>query len=247
MRRLIIADVHGILPAFEAVLAHAGHWDEVLFLGDIAECGPDPAACVDLLRSLHPRAIRGNHDEYTIARIDTKVDLTPPVDWGDWTYAQLSGDQLAYLAGRPSELWLDSCGRRTHVIHSVPGKPYLHPSMSDADLEDYFRDVPGEAVYCGHSHKLIDRVVNGRRYVCFRSVGQARDRDTRAGYAIEENGELTHFSVEYDVEPVARAIERIGLEKSFARRYADFTRTAYDRVWSREECVQYCAPDSGQE
>ena len=235
MRRLFIADVHGNLPAFRAALEAAGAVDEIVFLGDVTEFGPRPSECVDLLRSLNAKAILGNHDQSTLSRVGKELRLGPPVDWCDWVCAQLRDDQIEFLASLPTDLWIDSCGRHTHVIHYIPGNPYLRPSMTDGELTDYFTDVPGEAVYCGHSHKLVDRVVGDRRFVCFRSIGQCRDRDYRAGYAIEEDGVLRHFRAEYDVASVVRDIMRIGMDESFARRYSQFISTGYDREWSRSD------------
>ena len=63
MRRLILTDVHAVLPALEAVIKDAGSVAEVIFLGDLVAFGPHPADCVELMASLDPIGVRGNHDQ----------------------------------------------------------------------------------------------------------------------------------------------------------------------------------------
>jgi len=237
VKRLIIADVHANLPAFEAVFRAAGPVDEIVFLGDVVGYGPHPAECVDLLRRIEARAILGNHD------IDILADptLEPPGPdahsmWRHRSYLRLNPSQRAYLASLPHSLTLTSNGQCVEVIHNTPSRKYLHPAMPDEMLVDSFREVPGSVVYCGHSHRLIDRVVDGRRLVCFRAVGQARDGDPRAGYAVERDGVLEHRRVEYDVDRVARDTRRMGLPEPFISRWIRFLRTGSDPEWSREYC-----------
>ena len=234
MRRLFLADVHANLPAFEAVLNDAGPFDEAVFLGDIVDCGPHPAECVALLADIGARCIVGNHDEGVLTAGAVPGRYQEHVDWQRWTYDRLSASQRAYIASFPKTRCITSCGRQVLLIHQVAGAPYLHESMTDEQVARHFSSVEGAAVYTGHSHRLIDRTVRGERYVCFRAVGQHRDRDTRAGYAVEEDGVLHHRTVAYDVERVARDTERIGLEPEFTARFAAFVRTAHDSEWSRD-------------
>ncbi|MBU4201034.1 MAG: metallophosphatase family protein [Verrucomicrobia bacterium] len=233
MKRLFIADVHANLPAFEAVLRDAGTVDETIFLGDILDFGPHPAACVDRLQRLNARAILGNHDLAILAREGNPVMPSDFLDWGEWTYGRLTPAQLRYLRSLPRELNIESCGLQTTVIHQLPSAPYLYPTMSDDILAHFLGDVPGRAVYCGHCHYLIDRALNGRRLVCFPPVGQSRNGDPRAGYAIEEDGRLQFRFVRYDIETVVADIKKIGLPELFCERWIRFLRTGFDQEWSR--------------
>jgi len=235
MKRLLIADIHANLPAFEAVLRDAGSVDEIVFLGDVVGYGPHPSECVDLLQHIGARAILGNHD------LDILSDPTlgpPGFDahsiWRHWSYLELTSSQRNYLASLPGGITIASDEQRVEVIHNTPSKRYLHPAMPDELLAEQFRDVPGKIIYFGHSHSLIDRVVHGRRLVCLRAVGQARDGDPRAGYAIEREGILEHRSVAYDVACVVRDLSKIGLPEPFLARWIEFLRTGFDPEWSRE-------------
>ena len=117
MRRLWVSDVHANLPAFEAVLRDAGPVDEVVFLGDIVGCGPHPAACVDLLRGLGPRAILGNHDAAVLAVGDRPRERSAHVVWDEWTFDQLEGSQRSFLEGLPEQLTISFCGLEASTLH----------------------------------------------------------------------------------------------------------------------------------
>ncbi|MGM0494150.1 MAG: metallophosphoesterase family protein [Armatimonadota bacterium] len=233
MRRLLIADVHANLPAFEAVLRDAGRVDELIFLGDIVGFGPHPAECVDLLQSTSARAIAGNHDRNVLRVSDRSVARGEPVNWPRWTRRQLTDAQLAYLASLPERMVMGAAGSTIHLIHHPPGAPYLHPQMPESEFARHFRALAGDTVFFAHSHRVIDRTVGGRRLVCVPSVGQPRDGDPRAGYALESEGELSFHRVAYDVEAAVAEVRSIGLSPAFTSRWVEFMRTGFDDEWSR--------------
>jgi len=234
MRRLWIADVHANLPAFEAVLADAGAVDDIVFLGDIVGCGPHPSACVDLLRQLKAKAILGNHDISVLAVMGHAARRSNPVAWDEWTFDQLNESQVSYLQTLPSELTIPFRGANAKAIHHPPGVPYLYPAMPDSVLAKHLQTVSDPVVFCGHSHRQIDRTVNGCRYVCIPPVGQSRNGDARSGYAVENNGTLVFRFVPYDIERVVADIQRIGLADEYCQRWITFLRTGFDVEWSRE-------------
>ncbi|MGI5818221.1 MAG: metallophosphoesterase family protein [Armatimonadota bacterium] len=232
MRRLLIADVHANLPALDAVLRDAGPVDEVLFLGDIVGYGPHPAQCVDLLQRLGALAVAGNHDREVLQRRLLEAPCEP-VTWLRWTAGRLTDAHLAYIAGLPRERRISTGIGEILALHHPSGAPYLHPDMPDAELARYFAAASAPIVLLGHSHRLIDRLVGGRRLVCLPAVGQPRDGDPRAGYALESGGELSFHRVEYDVESVVADVREIGLDATFTARWVAFMRTAFDPEWSR--------------
>ncbi len=105
--------------------------------------------------------------------------------------------------------------------------------MPDAVLARHCGSAPGPFVIFGHSHYLIDRVVAGRRIVCLPAIGQPRDGDPRAGYALQEAGRLSFHRVRYDVEAVVADVCAIGLDATFTARWGQFLRTGHDDEWSR--------------
>ncbi len=215
MTRLWLADVHANLPAFEAVLEDAGEVDEVVFLGDVVGYGPHPAACVERLMSLGARAVLGNHDTAVLAWRERAAAPAAPLNWDQWTLGQLGLAYVAYLAALPETLSLSACGLSTVARHQLPGAPYLHPAMPD--------DVLGTHM-----------AGSGRRLICLPAVGQPRNGDPRAGYALEHGGGLTFHFVAYDVARVLVDLERIGLPEAFLQRWTNFVRTGFDVEWSRE-------------
>jgi predicted phosphodiesterase len=234
MTRLWLADVHANLPALEAVLADAGTVDEIIFLGDMVGCGPHPAECVAILMELAPRAVLGNHDAAVLGREDSDPEPNSGVDWDLWTLHRLDESQRAYLRALPETLTVTRCGLEATIRHQLPATTYLHPAMPDDVLLPYLQNLPQPLTVCGHSHRAMDRTVGGRRLLCLPGVGQPRNGDPRAGYALERQGEVSFHFVAYDVERVVADVLEIGLDEAFCRRWVNFVRTASDPDWSRE-------------
>lgn len=233
-RRLFIADVHANLPAFEAVLQVVGAVDEVIFLGDIVGYGPHPAECIDLLQGMDALAIAGNHDLEVLA-VSPRPDAPgEPVNWLQWTRRQVSDTQMAFLGALPTELSVGAGGAEMQIVHHPPGAPYLHPQMPDSVLVEQCASVAGATVVFGHSHRSFDREVAGRRLICVPSVGQPRDADPRASYALESGGQFSFHRVPYDVEVTAKDVRAIGLDPDFTERWCSFVRTGHDAEWSRD-------------
>jgi predicted phosphodiesterase len=201
-------DIHGSLPALEAVLedAAAAGADAYLLGGDYGAWGPHPLECLDRLRALsHTTWIRGNGERWT---------RDPPLDRPDVVEA---------LRERPSgygteEGWLYSLQER--VV--LDGVLYVHGSpLSDvesfpaevSDDDDRMLDgVSNCTVVFGHSHLQFRREgPNGTTLVNPGSVGMPLDGDVRAAYAIRgDDGEFELRRVEYDVERAAAAYEALG-------------------------------------
>jgi predicted phosphodiesterase len=151
MRCAIISDIHGNLDALQTVLADAGEVDALWCLGDLVGYGPEPNACVDLLRNRGAVCVAGNHDWAAIGKMDT-ADFNPEAsEAARWTGAQLSPENLAYLEGLPTQLVTGEAGEFT-LVHGSPRDPvweYL-THLSAARLNfSYF-----QTHYClvGHTH-----------------------------------------------------------------------------------------------
>jgi len=226
---LVISDIHSNLEAFRAVLEDAGPVDEVWCLGDVVGYGPDPNACVELLRSLPHRCIAGNHDWATLGRLDLGDFNQDARAANLWNRSQLTPDNLGYLEALPEKLVE---GEFT-LVHGSPRRSvweyilYCSTAQSNAG---YF-DTP----YCfvGHTHTPVifrlDTEGNGdaceplaprydellhlgseRLIINPGSVGQPRDGDPRAGYALLDLEEHTvqHRRVAYPVaQTQAKMIE----------------------------------------
>ena len=227
MRRLIFTDVHANQPAMEAVLKDAGQWDEALFLGDIIGWGPHPKQCVELLYDMNAVRVLGNHDLSCCVRRSNWI-------WDAWTYDQLSDSMRQWVLDCPERYATCFADKKTVLMHRAAGTSvYLNPSIAPATMAAAFGESDADILLCGHSHHGIERLWQGKQYLCIRAVGQMRDGDPKTGYTIEEDGRFVHYRVPYDVERVVYDLNAVGLEEEFKNRWSAFLRTAYDVDWSR--------------
>lgn len=235
MRTLVLADIHGNLPAFQAVLAAAGRWDRVLFLGDVASFGPHPGPCADLLRSLDPICVMGNHD-LLVAEPEAKRG-----GFDAWTRTQMTPEQLRWLASFPHTARPE---QGVVAVHSADdGRDDLLPGVPPERLKDAFAPVTDgntRMVLFGHYHHGVDAEADGVAYHCVRAVGQPRDGDVRAGYAILEDGVLRQYRVEYDLAGLLRDTEeKIDcLKEPFRQTWLDMVRSGRsEAIFGREEAL----------
>ncbi len=193
MKTLVLSDIHANEPALKAVLQDVGHYDRIVFLGDLANFGPHPIQCVEILKKLNPICIMGNHDEQIVSE-------DPRSSWDKWSRKQLSDAQLKWLSSFENSHILDGHILLVHGSYSVNYD--ILPNTSDEDIKIAFKHLLTpeiDQVWFGHYHYQIDRIINGVEYHCIRPVGHHRDKDTRASYYIYEDGILSHKKVAYNV------------------------------------------------
>jgi len=228
MRCLVLSDIHSNLEAFETVLDHAGAVDQIWCLGDVVGYGPDPNGCVELLRSRPHLCIAGNHDWATLGKLDLR-DFNPDAREANmWNRKQLTPGNLAYLEDLPESLVE---GQFT-LIHGSPRHPIweyvIYASTAEINFDHF------ETSYClvGHTHSpviFVQAEGNGSKVKEIQppvdepvalgperlilnpgSVGQPRDGDPRASYAILDDEAMTieYHRVSYPVEETqAKMIE----------------------------------------
>ena len=243
MRYLILSDIHSNLDALDAVLAAApaGTWDRVVVLGDLVGYGADPNAVVDRVRALDPLAvIRGNHDKACCGIEDASNFNQVARIAATWTEDHLTPSNRAYLRDLPAgPVVIDD---RVEICH---GSPYDEDHYI-FDTEDARRALEaGDRQLClfGHTHLPVvfrrsgdtydgflpegdDTALalqEGVRYVVNPgSVGQPRDGDPRAAFAVYDTDgpTLTLRRVPYAVDAAQRRILGAGLPASLANRLA---------------------------
>jgi predicted phosphodiesterase len=239
MRLAILADIHGNLEAFQAVLADLEQTgaDVLGSLGDLVGYGPDPEACVCLARELGISGVMGNH-ELALADAAQMEWFNPTARKSlMWTRTMLSQESLAYLAGLPLFLVQDD----SRLVHGVPPESatmYCVQLNSD-DLTLRMNSIQQSICFVGHTHKLglvrvqddaVQRLPlgqgphqledNARYLVNAGAVGQPRDGDNRAKYIIHDEGAATlevRF-VEYDIPLTMQKIRERGLPEFNATR-----------------------------
>ena len=201
-----MSDIHGNLPALEAVLADVEREDvgAIVVPGDSIS-GPWPAEVFDLLAAVGARIVRGNADRLDeVRRFDN--------DQGAWNEERLGAGRLATVAAWPLTLELDIGGLgRVLVCHSTPvsDDPIYTRLTPDDELIALFGPVEANVLVCGHTHMQYDRrLFSGLRIVNPGSVGLPYEGRRGAFWALlGPDVEFRH--TEYDVESTVRAIRAL--------------------------------------
>jgi len=180
-------DVHGNLPALEAVLTEVDA-DLVLVGGDVA-AGPWPSETLERLRALGDRArfIRGNADRVLAEPPTPEREGGPPAEVIEWTRSRLCGEQLEFLAGLPQTAALDVDGLGPVLFcHATPrsDEEVLTRISPDERWLDALAGVAEPVVVCGHTHVQFDRRLGDVRLVNAGSVGMPYEREPGAYWAL---------------------------------------------------------------
>jgi putative phosphoesterase len=211
MRIAALYDIHGNLPALEAVLAEVDEIgpDLVLVGGDVV-LGPFPRETFDRLTGLSERTrfIRGNTDRMLLEEVPNLDDPPPWSDRHAWTRAQLTEEQRQFLA-TPSDtavIEVDGLGA-VLFCHGSPrsDEEIITRATPPERLSDILAGVQHRVVVCGHTHVQFDRVVGGIRVVNAGSIGMPYEDELGAYWALlGEDVELRRTA--YDVEQAASLI-----------------------------------------
>lgn len=228
MRILVISDIHSNLTALDTVLKSAGSYDTVWCLGDLVGYGPDPNEVIERVRGLpNLVCIRGNHDAATIGEVDQQTFNHEAGLAISWTKRVLNADSKEYLLSLPEKLII---GEVT-LVHGSPRNPvwdYVMDALTAIQMFPYFDT---RLCMLGHTHvpahwkeeeadptlrPVLDyrkQHIHSRAILNPGSVGQPRDHDARASFAMFNPDDLTWElrRVNYDIESVQKRIKRSGL------------------------------------
>jgi putative phosphoesterase len=222
----VLSDIHGVLPALEAVLGEpdVAAADLVVLTGDLA-AGPQPAETIDALRDLGDRAVwvRGNADRELVAyRTGEQSSIPDPI--APWAAEQLRPDQLDLLAGLPLSAILEIGGLGSVVFcHATPRddeEVVLVDSRPDRWTEVFAGlDTSVRAVVCGHTHMPFTRLADRRLVVNPGSVGMPYG-GAGAHWALLGPGVELRVTT-FDID---KACDRIAAESGYseAREWADY-------------------------
>lgn len=214
----LISDVHANLPALEAVLDDMPAVDRVVCAGDVIGYNPWPAECVERVRDVASATVRGNHDR--MVETPERYRANRMAEAGlEHAKESLSDDQLAWLRGLPRAETF--AGDRYLLVHSHPAAEredaYVYPEeFSTLDRHMGERD----GIVLGHTHVQGKRSVAGGLVINPGSVGQPRDGDPDAAYALLDTqaNEVDLRRVTYDIDRVSEAIVDADLPNRTAER-----------------------------
>jgi predicted phosphodiesterase len=244
VRYLILSDMHANWDAFETVLRRARrkHFDAVLVLGDLVGYGAAPNQVVEAVRRLGPRlyTVRGNHDK-VVAGIDSGANFNQTaLAAAQWTTTRLAPANLRYVRDLPrGPIQIE---KGLAICHGSPLDEDTYV-FSDVDAWEIFSSFPMPVTFFGHTHipslfSLEGRLLGvralrgrtgtlqlhpeGRYLVNPGSIGQPRDRDSRAAYMTydSERRLVRWHRIEYPIDEAQRRIRKAGLPGSLADRLA---------------------------
>jgi len=235
LRYGIFGDIHGNLDAFQSVLAEMEKLDiqEYLCMGDIVGYGADPEACVKIVRELGALTIAGNHDHAVLGHLDIAYFNQYAREAALWTRAHLSQESMDWLRQRPFVEHLEDFT----IVHGSLQAPELFNYVTTIkDAEFNFRLMDKTILFLGHSHQplaffytdpmtyTMDPTIpidpESKAIVNVGSVGQPRDEDPRAAFALydDDANQVVIHRVEYDIDRAAGKILEAGLPQALALR-----------------------------
>jgi putative phosphoesterase len=224
MRYLVLSDIHANLEAFEAVLAASQKipHDRLLVLGDLVGYGADPNAVVERVRTLAPHGlIRGNHDKVGSGLESAEGFNAVARSAIRWTYDTLTPANREWLAQLPAgPVVVDD------LIEICHGTPFDEDAYVFDDLDALRALHASERPLClfGHTHVQIGYELSDgvRQLLNPGSVGQPRDGDPRAGFAVVDTDarSSTIHRIEYPIERAQARIVEEGLPDVLAQRLA---------------------------
>lgn len=217
-RLAILADVHGNLPALDAVLDDiaAQGVDEVLAGGDLVGRGPQGSAVVQRIRALGYESIGGNHEDYLLAfrRGEVPADWRTTEEWAAsrWMAAELDEDDAAYIEALPFSLARPGL----RLVHGTvqSNRQGIGPWTDDGALRRQLGRVEERWLVCAHTHRPLVRELDEGTVVNVGSVGLPFNGDRRAQYAIFEGGgdgwRVELRQVAYDLDEIFRIYQTSG-------------------------------------
>lgn len=209
-----LADVHGNLPALQAVLGTMPVVDALVCAGDLVGYYADVNEVCAMLRQAGAHVIRGNHDAYVIGELVPDADRRAAYRT-DWTRERLSPENRAWLAVLPVELRFRYGTTELVVRHASPWdeETYLYPDsprLPEIDLQ------AGEIRLFGHTHHSLWRQCGLGWVLNPGSVGQPRDYNPEPAFAVldTETQRATLHRAAYDVTSYQRRLRNMGWDEA---------------------------------
>lgn len=238
MRVVIVSDIHSNIVALETVLEAAGQYDALWCLGDTIGYGPRPNECIAAVMAHSTVAIGGNHDLACLGKVDL-TDFNPEARRANiWNGEQLTPEHRAWLEELPIETRIDE---RFVAAHGSPREPVWEYLIQPEQAIENFPLFDTQVCLIGHSHiqlgfrlrpngicerwlpeagETLDLGTTERFFINPGSVGQPRDQNPRAAYAIldTETGSIEFQRVAYDIAKTQQQMREVGLPTVLIRR-----------------------------
>lgn len=227
MRLAFLSDIHSNYIALKAVEEDlADKVDKIYVLGDIVGYGPQPSEVIEWVRKNAEAVVQGNHD-YSVGTGDTSWLNASAAFAAEWTRKVLGDEQIRYLSSLPLKKTIKVEGKILMMVHGSPDDPlheYVFPQTHQSLFDYYLNKEKVQILAMGHTHYPFSSETPLGLVFNPGSVGQPRDGDPRASYAILELSSgstsitIDNRRVRYDIEKTAELIYSAGLPKKFGER-----------------------------
>ncbi|MCU0514350.1 MAG: metallophosphatase family protein [Anaerolineae bacterium] len=228
----IFGDIHGNLPALEAVLADMATraFTARYCLGDLVGYGTFPNEVIDIIRQQQIPTLMGNYDQgvgHSSADCGCAYSTPAARALGErsivWSNAHTHDDHKAFLRALPAHIPLAMDGFKILLVHGSPRKinEYLYEDRPDSTFTRLLDAAEVQMLVCGHTHLPYHKILpDGRHIINAGSVGKPKDNNPAAGYValdvVHGTPTVTFIRVPYDVERAAQAIEATAMPAEFA-------------------------------
>lgn len=232
----VISDIHGNLEAFQAVLKAIEQEEvgKIFCLGDLVGYGPNPNECIDLARAKSDIIVAGNHDWAVIGLTDTGYFNPYAKAAVDWTADTMTAENHGFLKELPIIKRVQEKG--LFLVHATPENPdQWNYILTYQGARKSFEYLPDRFCFIGHSHVpaiieegphgeltgYSDQIIfrNGCRYIInVGSVGQPRDGNPDAAYAIFEDDKVIINRIPYDISLTQKKMREVKLPEYLIER-----------------------------
>ncbi len=214
----VISDIHGNYPALKAVLEDMPQVSLILCAGDLVGYYPYPNEVIAKIKRMGARCIRGNHDRAVI--YDDYSRFNPYAEAAArWTRENLSSESMEYLLGLRDSMLLRVNGKLIAIHHGAPFDEDVYIFPEDVD-EGLLEHDGADILIMGHTHVPFVVDYGGKAILNPGSVGQPRDGNPKASYALIDinEWEFEIRRVDYPIEEVDRKTREVGLPDILAER-----------------------------
>lgn len=220
-RVAVLADIHGNMPALEAVTEDIGAQavDEVLVGGDLVGRGPQGSRVIERILELGWPSVRGNHEDYlvTFRRGEVPSDWLEADEWSAsrWMAADLTDDDVRFIEALPFSLGSREIPQ-LHLVHASPrsNNDGIGPWSSERSIRRHWDSITESVLVCAHTHRPLHQEFADGHVVNVGSVGLPFNGDRRAQYVVFEQsgGDLSmeFRQVDYDLAAILDIYESSG-------------------------------------
>lgn len=228
---VFISDIHGNIEALESVIKDIKDrqigLENIYCLGDLVGYGPRPDEVIELIRKYNIKTVLGNYDEAVGfylptcgCNIDTPSDKLKTQNSLNWTGQHTSENNKEFLRDLEEQITLEIKGYKLLLIHASPYSinDYIYENDMEKQ-EEIAENLEEDIIVFGHTHYSYNKKIKNKLFINTGSAGRPKDGDNRACYCIVEIGtnvNIKFIRVPYDVEKVAKEIEKTELLDEFA-------------------------------